>query len=373
MLFYILIFNLLFPGQSAPAPVFEEQVIDSNIGIGYGIAIGDVDGDKKPDILLADKTQIVWYRNGDWKRFVMADHLTQFDNVCIAARDIDGDGKVEVAVGAQWNPSETSIDSLSGSVHYLARPANLEQHWEAIELPHEPTVHRMRWAKASNGKYYLIVLPLHGRGNKGGEGNGVKVMAYEFPKDVHGEWQIHTISDELHMTHNMFVAESAGKKTEIYIASKEGIKVIKEPFDKKNALGTTTAEGREHGSGEVKLSDNFFATIQPMHGNKLVVYSGSQKMILDTGMNEGHALGVADFAKSGYDQVVAGWRNPDKNQEVGIKLYAKDSNGKWQSSWIDKNGIACEDLQIADLNADGKPDIVAAGRATKNLKIYWNK
>jgi hypothetical protein len=121
------------------------------------------------------------------------------------------------------------------------------------------------------------------------------------------------------------------------------------------------------------LSDKFFATIQPMHGNKLVVYSGSQKMILDTGMNEGHALGVADFAKSGYDQVVAGWRNPDKNQEVGIKLYAKDSNGKWQSSWIDKNGIACEDLQIADLNADGKPDIVAAGRATKNLKIYWNK
>jgi hypothetical protein len=373
MLFYILIFNLLFPGQSAPAPVFEEQVIDSNVGIGYGIAIGDVDGDKKPDILLADKTEIVWYRNGDWKRFVMADHLTQFDNVCIAARDIDGDGKVEVAVGAQWNPSETSIDSLSGSVHYLARPANLEQHWEAIELPHEPTVHRMRWAKASNGKYYLIVLPLHGRGNKGGEGNGVKVMAYEFPKDVHGEWQIHTISDELHMTHNMFVAESAGKKTEIYVASKEGVKVIKEPFDKKNVLGATTAEGREHGSGEVKLSDKFFATIQPMHGNKLVVYSGSQKMVLDTSMNEGHALGVADFAKSGYDQVVAGWRNPDKNQEVGIKLYAKDSNGKWQSSWIDKNGIACEDLQIADLNADGKPDIVAAGRATKNLKIYWNK
>jgi len=26
-----------------------------------------------------------------------------------------------------------------------------------------------------------------------------------------------------------------------------------------------------------------------------------------------------------------------------------------------------------DLNADGKPDIVASGRSTKNLKIYWNK
>jgi hypothetical protein len=373
MLLYILIFNLLTSVSAAPAPVFDPQVIDSTVAIGYGIAIGDVDGDKKPDILLADKTQIVWYRNGDWKKFVMADHLTQFDNVCIAARDLDGDGKVEVAVGAQWNPSETSIDSLSGSVHYLVRPANLEQHWEVVELPHEPTVHRMRWAKASSGKYYLIVLPLHGRGNKGGEGNGVKVLAYEFPKDVHGEWQIHTISDELHMTHNMFIAESAENKTAIYVASKEGIKVISEPFDRKNPLGTTYAEGRDHSSGEIKVAKNFFATIQPMHGNNLVIYDGPDRITLDTAMNEGHALGLADFTKAGYSQVVAGWRNPDRNHDVGIKLYSKDAGGKWQSAWVDKNGIACEDLQIADLNGDGKPEIIASGRSTRNLKVYWNR
>ena len=372
MLLYFAIFYLLFSNQSTPPPEFRQQVIDSAISIGYGIAIGDVDGDKMPDILLADKTQIVWYRNGDWKKFVMAEHLTKFDNVCIAARDLDGDGKVEVAVGAQWNPSETSIDSLSGSVHYLVRPADITRHWEAVELPHEPTVHRMRWAKASNGKYYLIVLPLHGRGNKGGEGNGVKVMAYAFPKDVRGEWQIHTISDELHMTHNMAIVESNGKKTEIYIASKEGIKVISEPFDKKNVLGTTKAEGREHGSGEVKLGKELIATIQPMHGNKLVIYKGPEQMILDTSMNEGHALGVGDFAGAGYDQIVAGWRNPDKNQEVGIKLYSK-GYGKWESVWVDKNGMACEDLQVSDMNDDGKPDIIAAGRSTKNLKIYWGK
>ena len=56
-----------------PAPKFERQVIDANIQIGYGLAIGDEDGDGKPDILLADKKQFVWYRNPDWKRFVMAE------------------------------------------------------------------------------------------------------------------------------------------------------------------------------------------------------------------------------------------------------------------------------------------------------------
>ena len=41
--------------------------------------------------------------------------------------------------------------------------------------------------------------------------------------------------------------------------------------------------------------------------------------------------------------------------------------------WIDENDMACEDLQVADLNGDGKVDIIAAGRNSHNLKIYWNK
>src|SRR5215218_11443906 len=111
----------------APQSYFKAQTIDSNISIGYGLALGDVDGDRKPDILLADKKQFVWYRNGDWKRFVMIENLTEQDNVCIAARDLDGDGKVEVAVGAQWNPGETSDSTQSGAVFYLLRPADPTQ------------------------------------------------------------------------------------------------------------------------------------------------------------------------------------------------------------------------------------------------------
>ena len=46
------------------APQFKTQILDDKIQIGYGLAIGDVDGDGKEDILLADKQQFVWYRNG---------------------------------------------------------------------------------------------------------------------------------------------------------------------------------------------------------------------------------------------------------------------------------------------------------------------
>jgi hypothetical protein len=35
--------------------------------------------------------------------------------------------------------------------------------------------------------------------------------------------------------------------------------------------------------------------------------------------------------------------------------------------------MACEDALAADLNGDGRADIVAGGRATHNVKIYWNR
>src|SRR2546429_8256944 len=132
-----------FAGE-VPVAHFRAVEIDRNIEIGYGVTIADVDGDGKPDIVLADKKQIVWYRNPKWEKFVITENLTKLDNVCVAAADIDGDGKAEIAVGAEWNPSDTVN---SGAVFYLIAPKDRTQKWEPVELPHEPTVHRMHWLR----------------------------------------------------------------------------------------------------------------------------------------------------------------------------------------------------------------------------------
>jgi hypothetical protein len=40
---------------------------------------------------------------------------------------------------------------------------------------------------------------------------------------------------------------------------------------------------------------------------------------------------------------------------------------------VDAGGMDTEDLIAGDFNRDGLPDIVASGRATRNIKIYWNE
>lgn len=374
-------------------PVFRAQDVDTQIEIGYGLAIADVQGDGKPDILLADKKQFVWYEAPSWVKHVMAENLTEKDNVCIAARDIDGDGKCEIAVGAEWNPGDTVN---SGAVFYLVPPADRTQKWEAVKLPHEPTVHRMKWVRKGEKEYTLVMVPLHGRGNKNGEGEGVHVLAYAKPADARAEWKTQVISDDMHMTHNFDVVPvPEGPKFEgVLIAGREGLTTVRWDGGKMEAKRSLQSSGYKPelpGFGEVrmgKLSPDvmFAAAVEPMHGNTLSVFTEDAnksdtttppRQVLDATLEEGHALGCGDLLGLGRDQIVVGWRGTAQNKlgKVGIKLFVpEDSRGtKWTMHLVDDNTMACEDLTLADLNADGKLDIIAAGRRTKNVKIYWNE
>jgi hypothetical protein len=356
------------------------QTIDAKISIGYGLAIADVDGDGKPDILLADAKQIVWYRNPSWEKFVMVENLTPKDNVCIAARDLDGDGKCEVAVGAEWNPNDTVN---SGAVFLLNAPADRTQRWSAVKLPHEPTTHRMHWMRGADGKFFLAVLPLHGRGNKNNDGEGVQFLGYEWPwKEGGRTFPIFAGSAALHATHNFDVLP--GRAESALVATKEGVRSLTAANDVWFTRTRTSPPAGEIRVGRSPGATPFLATIEPMHGNTLAVYRGAgasdltaSRIVLDESLIQGHALATGDLLGTGSDQIVVGWRGAGKpGEKVGLKLYAPAANtvADWKFvALIDDNQMACEDLKLADLDGDGRPEIIAAGRATKNVIIYWNE
>jgi hypothetical protein len=375
---------LLTHNAVSQTPTFHGEVIDGNISIGYGLASGDVDGDGKKDILLADKKEIVWYKNpasksGKWVRHVIAKDLTEQDNVCIAARDIDGDGKVEVAVGAQWNPSETKNNKLSGAVFYMNAPDDRTGLWEPVRLHHEVTIHRMQWVNKVDGGFQLAVLPLHGEGNAGGVGAGVKLIIFDVPENRKGLWSYELVETNMHMTHNLQPMEVPGRLLGLSIAGKEGVQVFLSGADGWAPSGNWMVA--DQGVGEVRtgsLGKNqlFTATIEPMHGTSLVVYSKDNRTVLTDKIKEGHALVCGDFFGQGRDQVVMGWRNPNVIGETGVRIYVgSDSEGKkWQEYTLDeKIKIACEDLIATDLDGDGDLDVIASGRSTHNVVVYWNQ
>jgi hypothetical protein len=388
--------------SAPPEPIFSAQEIDRSVKIGYGTAIADVDGDKRPDILLADARQIRWYKNPgkrgvDWPRYVLAEELTKFDNVCIAAQDIDGDGKCEVAVGAEWNPGDTV---KSGAVFYLIPPEDRTQKWDAVKFPAvEPTTHRMRWVRTGPKEWGLLVLPLHGRGNKNGEGAPVKVLVYRKPDDVRTEWKSEVVNESMHATHNFDVrpkeAFDTGRELAslsfIFLGGREGLSVVGKGSENGWEAFPMIAAEAEYckGVGEVRIGTlkptferPFVSAVEPMHGNELVVYFRSEKQpaltrkVLTNKLSQGHALACADVLGIGSEQIIVGWRGnipPKEGDTVGVAVWtALDGNGEqWRETVID-DSTACEDLAVADLDADGKPDIVAAGRASHNLRIHWN-
>lgn len=378
---------VLVLAMAAPcaAVKFRTQEIQNNFGVGYAVLIADVNDDRKPDVVAINPTQVVWFENPSWQKHVILDGATKKDNVCFAPYDIDNDGKLDFALGADWQPTNTQA---GGSLQWIRHKAGAAP-WDMFPLGEEPTLHRMRFGDVDgDGRQELIVVPLHGRGNKGPqwEGAGARILVFRVPKDpTKGPWPMEVADDSLHIIHN-FIVEGG----EIWAASREGVFAISRSHSgvwSKRKIG-------EGAPGEIKMGRvnrvRRLATVEPWHGNSIVVYTeptlaldangasreapitlpGRQwpRQVIEDKLSQAHALGWGDFDRDGSDELAVGWRG----KPFGVAMYKRLPDGRWNRQLVD-DGMAAEDLAVGDLNGDGRPEIVACGRATANVRIYWNE
>ena len=142
-------------------PAFKTDEIDAGLAIGYSVLLEDMNGDKKPDIVVVDKHRVVWYENPTWKKRAILVGKTKPDNVCACALDIDGNGDLELVVGANWNAGTKT----AGTLQWLKRGKSLDDEWTMHPIPcDEPTVHRVRAIDLdADGKPEVVVAPLQGR------------------------------------------------------------------------------------------------------------------------------------------------------------------------------------------------------------------
>ncbi len=374
-------------------PKFKVQEVEKGLGVGYAVRLADVDGDGKKDIVVVDRRRVVWYQNPTWKRRNIIEDATKPDNVCIAVHDIDGDGKVDFALGAGWN----SGTKKNAPIYWLRRKGSLEKTWDVFPIGGEPSVHRMQFVDLNGtGKKQLVVVPLQGRNTTGKknwtDGKPVRIIAYTIPKDPTSDrWRKKILDQSLYVVHNFCQIPRKGGGKALLTASYEGVSRVN-PKAAPDAKATRIHKANQtnpkgsRGASEIAVGkhgkSNFIATIEPWHGNQVVVYTHSEKdgvwkrQVLDDKLNQGHAVACADLDGDGIDEVIIGSRGDfNKNNRQGVRIYksAKKYGGKWTKHVLDHGGVAVEDLVTGDLNGDGKIDIVAVGRRTHNMRIYWNQ
>ena len=367
------------PAASPHGPLqFRGEQIASDFGVGYAVTTADMNGDKLTDIVAISGTDLAVFEAPKFEKRVVLSGATPKDNVCLAVHDIDRDGKPDVAIGATWQPTNTTG---GGTLHWAKQPATADGKWEVFSIGEEPTLHRMRWADVDGDKNAeLIVVPLHGRGNKGPEwqGAGARVLVFRPPANpARDPWQADVADDTLHIAHNFLPANfDKDPQDELLMASREGVNLLE-----RDAAGKWSRTLIGEGSpGEIKLGRvggrRMLATIEPWHGTSVVVYGEQQgpwaRTAIESAITGGHALGWADFDGDGNDELAVGWREAKPSPGVAVYAVNRDGSLKWKQM-IDEGGMATEDLTIADLNGDKRPDIIASGRATRNVKIYWNE
>lgn len=392
----------------APMPRFEAHLV-AKLPDGYQIAVADMNGDGRPDLLaLSTRTRrVVWYENPDWKEHPIITPLP--DPISLAPAHLrsaeygvrSAEGRSQSAFRIPHSPFDLialatdfalNNSTSGGRVWLLRRPPADSGEWAPEEIDAIPTSHRLKWADLDgDGRPELVNAPLLGYGAKAPDYSAPASLVWY--QQQRGKWQRHAIDETLRLLHGFAVVRwDGGARDSLLTASAEGVYLFQSGGRgsrlkwSKTLLGDGGAGASaaqpaapRTGSSEVCLGRlgkrRFIATIEPWHGNQVVVYLEGAKtpwtrQVLDTSFDNGHALACGDLNGDGRDEIVAGYRGK------GSSLYAyfaEDAEGcQWRRIPIDEGDMAASSCAIVDVNGDGRPDIVAIGASTGNVKWYEN-
>ena len=271
------------PAAAAATLDLRPQEISNQLTVGYAVRLLDMNDDKRPDIVVVDTERVIWFENPDWKMHTLIQGTTKPDNVCIAPYDIDGDGKIDFALGADWRPADTRN---SGSLQWLSRGKSSDDPWTVHPIGTEPTIHRIAWADFDgDGRQALVVVPLFGRGSSGPlfAETPLRILSYEVPADpVHDAWVPTVINEELHVAHGFSATDLDNDgKLDLLVASFEGISLLKRSGEGKWTVALVGSGNQQtspsRGASEIKRGklaggQNYLATVEPWHGFQVVVY-----------------------------------------------------------------------------------------------------
>jgi Aldos-2-ulose dehydratase, beta-propeller domain/FG-GAP-like repeat len=369
---YLLATSIALALRAAP-PEFQTHAI-ADVKSASQVFPVDVNHDGKIDlvVLSGGAADLVWFENPGWQRHVIAGGLHGMIN--LAAWDTDGDGIPEIVLARDFSPHPKESRGVISLLKHSGDPREL---WTITDIDRLPAAHRMRLADIDGtGQKVVVISPLAASDAEPPDYFGNVPLVFYRP----GEWKRQVIDESNEgVVHGVAATDwEHNGRDALLIAGFTGVRLYrlgkKGRWTHTELLKGNPAPWPKSGASEIAVGhlsgERFLATIEPWHGNQVVVYRDHAKNwkreVIDDSLSYAHTLVTADFSGDGDDQIVAGCRN------LPARVYIYDFDGKrWNRQMLD-DGIAANNCAVADLNGDGKPDIACAGTATNNLKWYEN-
>jgi hypothetical protein len=337
---------------------FEHIVVDPSPPSGLDccldvLAVGDLDGDKKPDLMVGSQGSIgaVWYQNPSWKRYVVSGGEFTTDGE-IADLDNDGDGDIILSdygkdaiawwenKGQPFSPSswkrheigekfahDVSVGDLNGDrrldVVMFRKDDPRQLTW--FEAPTAP---RQLWKR-----HFVDTPPGEGLDLGDLDGDGDLDIAggtnwYENACGRGKKWNKHSITTKWGETSRDIIADLNG--------------------DGKPDIVLSHAEGE----GRVSWFENptwIEHTIEPQ------------------ALRGAHSLEVADFDADGDRDVFVGEMNTGGGR---VMVYVNLANAeRWNRSILASTGT--HNAIVRDMNGDGKPDLIGKNYTGPKVVEIW--
>lgn len=357
---------------------FRAHVIDTALTGGYQVVIADMNHDGLPDILAVASglSDVRWYQNPGWQKHIVVTGIKSPINA--AAYDVDGDGVPEIALAHDFsNVYQESV----GTVSILTHASDPTVPWTRRDIDHVPTSHRLRFVDIDGtGHKVLVNAPLI----------GAKALEPDYRDHVPllmyrpGAWARERIGDgDEGVVHGLlpFVWDN-GPPESVLTASFLGVfahRYTNGAWTRTRIVSGEPAAWPKGGASDVAVgrigAERFIATIEPWHGNEVVVYrhhdGAWEPHVIDSTIVDGHTIVVGDFAHTGRDEIIVGERG-GKRSVYRYRL-ENEVTDSWSKTPLDDGGMAGAGCAVADLNGDARPDVICIGTATSNLKWYENR
>jgi len=324
--------------------------------------VGDLNGDGLPDVVIGAKEgdpTLFWYENPSWQRHAMASVPNlEAGGVLL---DVNRDGRLDVVAGQQIRGRE---------LYWFECPADPRRPWtphvieDRFEKYHDQAVGDVD----GDGEPELVVLSQKSR----------VLVYYDIPADPRvSPWPreaSHVIAENFHAEGLLVVDIDGDGVNEIMAGTvifrppaRPGGQWRAEPFaegyDK-----TRVAAADLDGDGRLEI---VVAEGESDRGRLAWMAPPDWKpRTLHEGLFHPHSLEIADFDGDGLPDIFVGEMDLGRHADPRLLVYRNMGAGWFQECEI-SSGVSTHEAKVADIDGDGRPDIVGKPYSAKGRIDLW--